>query len=658
MRGDDPTKAKVLVVDDHAVNRDVVVNLIEHLGHVALQAADGAEALSVVRAERPQLVISDILMPTMDGYEFVRQLRADPTIAATEIIFYTAYYHEREARHLAKGCGVSGVLIKPCEPKEILAAIEQALARGPEIGPPPTAREFDQKHLRLITDKLSENVEALQASNQRLDVLTHLNLQLASEQDLRTLLSQVCRGARDLLGAKYAVLAVGARDEGTTRYVATSGMDVEAEGRLGKPEMREGLVGDAFKNRKTYRLSNRHGDPTKVGLPLRHPPVYSALVAPIVSLAHAYGWICLSDKLGADEFNADDEQILKILAAQVGRIYENGSLYSALQESEAGLHRAQVVAKLAHVITGPKGEFLQWSDTLVPILGVADASGLPTDMHEWMKLVHHDDEEAFRTAAVEVGARGTRAEVDYRVMRGGDWVHLHQVIEPLPRHDAPRWFNTIQDVTEQFHAAQAALEAERKYRSIFEKSVEGLFQTTPNGQVISANPATARILGYDFPEAFIADVHDLARQLYVDPTERRDFVAQLQASGELHAFETRFRRKDGEVIWVSISASSETDLVSNTRYILGSIYDVTERRMQHQRIVHLNRIHMVLSGINTLIVRTRDRGELFLETCRIAVEAGNFPVAWIGMLERDFGACKWSPPGAQKQKSFRSSGGH
>jgi diguanylate cyclase (GGDEF)-like protein/PAS domain S-box-containing protein len=630
-----PIKVKVLVVDDHAANRDVVVSLIEHLGHVALQAADGAEALSVVRAERPQLVISDILMPTMDGYEFVHQLRADPAIASTEVIFYTAYYHEREARHLATACGVSGVLIKPCEPGKILAAIEQALARGPDAVPPPTVREFDQRHLRLITDKLSENVEALQASNQRLEVLTHLNLQLASEQDSGTLLSQVCRGARDLLGTKYAVLAVGARDEGTTRYVATSGMDVDAEGKLGKPEMLEGLVGVAFKNRETCRLVNPGGDPTKVGLPLRHPPVHSALVAPIVSLAHAYGWICLTDKVGADEFNADDEQILTILAAQVGRIYENGSLYAALQESKAGLHRAQVVAKLAHVTTGPQGEFLQWSDTLAPLLGVADPSGLPKDMREWMKLVHHDDEVAFRTALGEAGAGDTRVEVEYRIVRDGHWIHLHQVIEPLPRHDAQRWFNTIQDVTEQFHAAKAVLEAERKYRSIFENSVEGLFQTTPDGQVISANPAAARMLGYGTPEEFIADVHDLARQLYIDPADRRDFIARLQASGEVRAFETRFRRKDGEVIWVSISASSETDLVSNTRYILGSIHDVTERRMQHQRIVHLNRIHMVLSGINTLIVQTRDRGELFLETCRIAVEAGNFPVAWIGMLERD-----------------------
>ena len=204
-----------------------------------------------------------------------------PTIAATEIIFYTAYYHEREARHLAKGCGVSGVLIKPCEPKEILAAIEQALARGPEIGPPPTARENLIGALGSITDEFAKSV-GRHFGEQPASRCAHPS---KSSTRLGTgfahaTLASLPRSARLAAGLRSAVLAVGARDEGTTRYVATSGMDVEAEGRLGKPEMREGLVGDAFKNRKTYRLSNRHGDPTKVGLPLRHPPVYSALVAP------------------------------------------------------------------------------------------------------------------------------------------------------------------------------------------------------------------------------------------------------------------------------------------------------------------------------------------------------------------------------------------
>ena len=115
--------AKILVVDDLPANRALVVTLIGHGGHQALEASDGAEALVLVRAERPQLVISDILMPTMDGYEFVRQLRADAAIAHTQVVFYSAHYRELEARNLALACGVTQVLIKPCEPQDILDVI-------------------------------------------------------------------------------------------------------------------------------------------------------------------------------------------------------------------------------------------------------------------------------------------------------------------------------------------------------------------------------------------------------------------------------------------------------------------------------------------------------------------------------------------------------
>ena len=150
--------AKILVVDDTAVNRTLLVSLIGYSGHQALEAADGAEALALVRSERPELVISDILMPTMDGFEFVRQLRADPALAATEVIFYSAHYREREARSLAESCGVKRVLIKPCEPEEILRAIDDALAHGPGFAPPSDVEVFDREHFRLMTDKLSQKV--------------------------------------------------------------------------------------------------------------------------------------------------------------------------------------------------------------------------------------------------------------------------------------------------------------------------------------------------------------------------------------------------------------------------------------------------------------------------------------------------------------------
>src|ERR1700752_20738 len=117
--------AKILVIDDYAPSRKVAVPVLSHDGHVTVEASDGLDGLTVARDERPQLVISDIVMPLMDGYEFVRRLRADPQLCATPVIFYTAHYHEREAHKLAADCHVPRVLVKPCSPKDMLHAVDQ-----------------------------------------------------------------------------------------------------------------------------------------------------------------------------------------------------------------------------------------------------------------------------------------------------------------------------------------------------------------------------------------------------------------------------------------------------------------------------------------------------------------------------------------------------
>ena len=215
--------AKILVVDDVAANRALMTTVIGHSGHEALEATDGAEALALMRAQHPELVISDILMPTMDGYEFVRQLRGDPALAGTQVIFCSAHYHEQEARDLALACGVSQVLAKPCEPQEILAAIEEALARVPPRAVLPVEQGFQTRHLQLLTDKLTGNVAELEATNRRLAALTELNLQLASERDPQVLLANVCRGARELVGSEYVVLCAVRKGDVPARGVTRPG---------------------------------------------------------------------------------------------------------------------------------------------------------------------------------------------------------------------------------------------------------------------------------------------------------------------------------------------------------------------------------------------------------------------------------------------------
>lgn len=330
--------AKILVVDDHAPNRDMIVTLCKHLGHEHFEAADGAEALEVVRAERPQLVICDILMPTMDGYEFVRQLRSEPALAKTEVIFCTANYRELEARNLANSLGVTRILFKPCDVELIVETITSALQHTAEPSPANSnGQAFEREHLRLITNKLAEKGDELLRANQRLSLLTDLNLQLASERDPHTLLEKVCRSSRELIGARHAFLCIKAKGDGEQVYFFSSGLAPELAAKLQCPQIDGGIFSGVMTERKALRFTNHGGDAQALGLPSGYPAVAHCVTAPIVSLGSVYGWLCLCNKVGADAFSDEDERLLTIHAAQVGRIYENGSLYMLMERRNAQL---------------------------------------------------------------------------------------------------------------------------------------------------------------------------------------------------------------------------------------------------------------------------------------------------------------------------------
>src|SRR6185503_8309250 len=104
-------------------------------------------------------IISDLLMPRMDGFEFVRRLRNDPAFTRTPIIFYTASYLKSEAQRLAGICGVSRILNKPAGPEEILEVVSSLLGPEQKVAAKPPVEEFFWKHLQLLTAKLSQRIE-------------------------------------------------------------------------------------------------------------------------------------------------------------------------------------------------------------------------------------------------------------------------------------------------------------------------------------------------------------------------------------------------------------------------------------------------------------------------------------------------------------------
>jgi PAS domain S-box-containing protein len=120
--------------------------------------------------------------------------------------------------------------------------------------------------------------------------------------------------------------------------------------------------------------------------------------------------------------------------------------------------------------------------------------------------------------------------------------------------------------------------AEQKYRSIFENSLEGIFQITLDGQYLNANSALAQIYGYDSPQELIASITNIQHQLYVEPHRCRDFITLMQQHGAVSNFESMVCRQDGKIIWISENARTIYDGNGVPLFYQGFVEDITTRK--------------------------------------------------------------------------------
>lgn len=160
-------------------------------------------------------------------------------------------------------------------------------------------------------------------------------------------------------------------------------------------------------------------------------------------------------------------------------------------------------------------------------------------------------------------------------------------------------------------AEMALWQAEEKYRSIFEHIVEGIFQTTPEGRYISANPALARIYGYDSPEALMANLTDIAGQLYVEPGRRQEFVRLMEEHDVVTDFESRVARCDGSIIWISENVRAVRDEQHRLLYYEGTVEDITERKRGEEQLRNSETLyHSLVENVPQNIFR-KDLNERF-----------------------------------------------
>jgi diguanylate cyclase (GGDEF)-like protein/PAS domain S-box-containing protein len=238
------------------------------------------------------------------------------------------------------------------------------------------------------------------------------------------------------------------------------------------------------------------------------------------------------------------------------------------------------------------------SDGCAPLLGLAPARLAGQARIVYDRLVDAGDRQRVRAELYRALIEARPFEVEYRLALPdgtAKWV-LERGAAFRDRHGRRMVEGFIEDITDRHRAVEALANAERRFRSIFENTVEGIYQTTAEGRFISANPALARIYGYESPEELMGSLAASGRSLYVDPGRRADFERLMRETGAVTQFESQVHRRDGSVIWISENARVVRAPDGRVLHYEGTVEDITERK-RYQAELEFQATHDALTGL-------------------------------------------------------------
>lgn len=266
------------------------------------------------------------------------------------------------------------------------------------------------------------------------------------------------------------------------------------------------------------------------------------------------------------------------------QVDESNRLYETLQRSEREYRG--VIDSVSDIIfeTDATGNLLFVNATWEKITGFTIPHSLGRDLFDMLHPAEYDAQShAFGNL---VRGQGQAYRSITRLQTADGKFRAVELAFSMVRTDNmrnARVVGTITDVEERRRAEKALAEAEKKYRTIVENAAGGIYQVTAEGRILSANPALARMLGFEQPRNLVEAVPDMGK-LYTDPRERLRYERDLETFGFVRNHETTIQRQDGQIIWVSENARAVKNDDGRMLYYEGSIEDVTQRKLAERAL--------------------------------------------------------------------------
>lgn len=455
------TPRDILIVDDMPDNLRLLSTMLASHGYLVRKAINGQLALQGAQISPPDLILLDINMPKMNGYEVCEKLKLSENTKDIPVIFISALDDVVEK---VKAFQVGGVdyITKPFQVEEVLARVQNQLS------------------LRLLQSKLQQQARELHDRNSRLQ--EEIAERQRAEESIRFLLE-------------------------TTR-----------------------AIGEAV-------------------------DFHSALEVILHQVGETIGW-----DLG-EAWIPDAEGT--VLQSARGWYASNASMEPFRSQSEQ--------------LTFPMN---------IGLPGRVWASKEP----EWVEDISRGYPDFLRSEiALELGFK---AGFGVPILVGDEVLAVLVFFKIFACPKDARFIDVFNAVGTQLgslvqrkQAEELLRIAEERYHSIVENAMEGIFQSTPSGGYLSANPALAKLYGYDSPEELMSCIKDISQQLYVDPERRLEFVAAMDAKNTVSGFECMVYRKNGCRIWVSENVRAVRDSQGALMYYEGTVSDITERKLAQEELI-------------------------------------------------------------------------
>ena len=633
-------KTKILIVDDNTDIQDMLKSMMEHQGWEVSQAANGREGLEIARNQGPDLIVSDILMPVMDGYALCRQCKADPKLKDIPFVFYTATYTDPHEKDFALDLGADSFIDKPQKPSMLMKILKDLLEKKKSTPSSPKKpfgeeMEFFRRHNEILFSKLEKKMSDLEAANQELR---------KAEEQYRLSFENI----NDVIFTFDMDLKLISMSPSVEKVVG-----YKADYFLGKSisDFRSILTPQSMKQATDHIRRIMNGE---VLPPLIYELIPKDDTMKIIEIdasmirqdGKASGIVCVSrditERRNAEEYLRDSEERFRILA-------ESSPTAIMMFQNDKWIYANPAATE----ITGyTKQELLS--------------------MNFW-DFVYPDDRQS-------VAERGKRRQQGLPVTSRYEFriVAKDGTVKWIDLSGATVVFNgktagivSVLDITGRKQADEALRESEKKYKLLVDKLPDLVFVLNMDLKTIYVTPSVQTLFGFTqeerllqtvdqqmTPESLEIVMNTLARELELEKEGRSDPNRKIM-------MELEYYHKDGSTRWVETIVSGVRDEKGNLVAVHGVNRDITEHKKAqeelHRTLDRLNNAMNTTIHVLAAAVEARDPYTAGHQTraanlaCAIAAEMGisRDKVDGIGMAGSIHDIGKLSVPAALLSKSSK-----